>query len=131
MKSGLRRLLCLFHSLVFRTEHALSVPVTVWLRGMTPIERFIYQFNMAVGLRATRPEISRALFSSLLHAGDTQAFPQPWYTGRQARIYYYLGLLAADDSEKIAHFTACLNLMPEHYMAKEMLYTMQQHGSTP
>lgn len=126
MGDGLNKLFRRFHSLVFRVEHFFSVPVTVWIRGMTPMERFMYHFNLAVGLHASQPAVASAIFTSLLNTDNCQLLPKPWLTGRTARIHYYLGLIAEKDSEKHCHFSTCLNLMPEHYMAKEMFNAI--HG---
>lgn len=94
------------------------------------MENFTYRFNLAVGLHASQPAVARAIFTSLLHPDNCQLLPEQWLTGRRARIHYYLGLIAEKNSDKRRHFSTCLNLMPEHYMAKEMLNAIHGQGAS-
>ncbi len=120
--SFLFEILALFHYSVYRFEHFFSQTPWIILKGRTAQEDFMYWFDVALNTRFTFPEKSSNIFNELLERLQHVDYPKEWAIGRKGRIYYYLGTLIEEPSAKASFYRQCLALMPNHYMARELLF---------
>lgn len=126
MPEFLDRLLRWFHYYVGMAERRLGRhPREIFGKPSKQAE-FMFRYNDALEISKAFPDKGTALLLALLETEEDEELPLDWRLQRVARVYFQLALNTEDLVLRERYLEQCLERMPNHYRAREILVELQR-----
>lgn len=120
------RLIRYFHYYVGMIERRLARHPREIFGTPTKQAEFMFRYNDALEISKAFTDKGTALLLPLLETEKDEELPLDWRLQRVARVYFQLGLNTRDLVLRERYMEQCLERMPNHYRAREILVELQR-----